>query len=72
MKNQANTKTQTPEKGKAWTKTRHSNLWRHKSGYYYIRASVAGKQKWRALGTDRASVAEARMGKVLMDQCAEM
>jgi integrase len=67
MKNQANTKTQTPEKGKAWTKTRHSNLWRHKSGYYYIRASVAGKQKWRALGTDRASVAEARMGKVLME-----
>lgn len=52
---------------KAWTKTRHRNLWRHKSGYYYIRVSIDGKQKWCALGTDRASVAEARMGDKLRD-----
>ena len=52
---------------KVWTKTRHRNLWRHKSGYYYIRVSIDGKQKWRALGTDRASVAEARMGAKLSE-----
>jgi len=67
MKNQADRKSPTSAKVKVWSKTRHSNLWRHKNGYYYIRASVGGKQKWRALGTDRASVAEARMGKVLME-----
>jgi hypothetical protein len=50
MKNHADTKNPTSTKVKTWSKTRHSNLWRHESGYYYIRASVGGKQKWSRNG----------------------
>jgi len=62
---QAETKPDAAGSIKVWTKTRHRNLWRHKSGNYYIRVRVEGKQKWRALGTNLASVAEARMGDEL-------
>ena len=48
--------------GKAWTKTRHRNLWRHKSGYFYIRLSIDGKQKWGSLGTEMADLRKVQMG----------
>jgi len=44
--------------GKTWTATRYNHLYRHKSGTYYARLRIAGKQTWQSLGTDLLSVAQ--------------
>ena len=46
---------------KTWEKTRHQNLVRHKSGRYYARLYLNGKEVWKSLKTDHFSVAEARL-----------
>lgn len=45
--------------------TRLQNLYRHKSGRYYARAFVGGKEVWPSLGTKLQSVAEVKLGKFL-------
>lgn len=52
---------QAPAVGKTWEKTRLQHLMRHKSGRYYARLYRHGKERWRALKTDRFSVTEARL-----------
>ncbi|GAA5132253.1 hypothetical protein GCM10023213_00070 [Prosthecobacter algae] len=46
---------------KTWEKTRVQNLKRHKSGGYYARLFLNGKEVWKSLKTKHFSVAEARM-----------
>ena len=46
---------------KTWEKTRLQNLVRHKSGRYYARLYLNGKEVWKSLKTDHFSVAEARL-----------
>src|SRR5215467_5670182 len=48
-----------------WTRTKTQHLYRHKSGRYYARAFVSGKEVWQSLGTTLQSVAEAKLGKFL-------
>ncbi len=48
------------EKNGTWTITRLKNLLRHKSGRYYARAYVGGKEVWQCLSTAHFSVAEAK------------
>jgi integrase len=48
-----------------WKPTRLQNLYRHKSGRYYARAFVGGKEVWQSLGTTLQSVAEVKLGKFL-------
>lgn len=47
--------------GKTWEKTRLQNLVRHKSGRYYARLFLNGKESWKALKTSHFSVAGARL-----------
>ena len=49
---------------KTWEKTRLQNLVRHKSGRYYARLFLNGKEIWKALKTSHFSVAEARLALV--------
>ena len=56
---------QTVKKNGTWTRTRLKNLLRHKSGRYYARAFVGGKEVWQRLGTSYFSVAEVNMAKFL-------
>jgi len=46
---------------KTWKKTRLQNLVCHKSGRYYARLFLHGKEIWKALKTTHFSVAEARL-----------
>lgn len=46
---------------KTWEKTRLQNLVRHKSGGYYARFFLNGKEVWQSLKTKQFSVAEARL-----------
>jgi len=46
---------------KTWEKTRLQNLVRHKSGRYYARLYLNGKEVWKSLKTSHFSVAEARL-----------
>ena len=46
---------------KTWEKTRLQNLVRHKSGRYYARLYLNGKEIWKSLKTSHFSVAEARL-----------
>jgi integrase len=46
---------------KTWERTRLQNLVRHKSGRYYARFYVGGKEVWTSLGTSHFSVAEAKL-----------
>jgi len=48
---------------KTWEKTRLQNLVRHKSGGYYARLYLNGKEIWKSLKTSHFSVAEARLAK---------
>src|SRR5947207_1711917 len=50
---------------KAWQKTRHQNLIRHKSGRYYARAYAGGKEVWQSLKTSHLSVAQAKLAEFL-------
>ena len=56
---------QTGEKTGTWTKARLKNLLRHKSGRYYARAFVGGKEVWHSLGTSDFSVAEVKLTEFL-------
>lgn len=47
---------------KTWEKTRLQNLVRHKSGRYYARLFLNGKEIWKSLKTSHFSVAEAKLG----------
>ncbi len=49
---------------KTWEKTRLQNLVRHKSGRYYARLFLNGKEIWKALKTSHFSVAEAKLAEV--------
>jgi integrase len=53
-----------PETVKTWEKTRLQNLVRHKSGKYYARLFLHGKEIWKSLKTEHFSVAEARLATV--------
>ena len=46
---------------KTWQKTRLQNLVRHKSGRYYARLFLNGKEIWKSLDTSHFSVAEAKL-----------
>ena len=46
---------------KTWEKTPRQNLARHKSGRYYARLYLNGKEIWKSLKTSHYSVAEARL-----------
>lgn len=48
---------------KTWEKTRLQNLVRHKSGRYYARLFLNGKEVWKSLKTDHFSVAESRLAE---------
>lgn len=48
---------------KTWEKTRLQNLVRHKSGRYYARLYINGKEVWKSLKTAHFSVAEARLAE---------
>jgi integrase len=50
---------------KTWEKTRHQNLVRHKSGRYYARLYLNGKEIWKSLKTSHFSIAEAKLAEVL-------
>ena len=52
---------------KTWEKTRLQNLVRHKSGRYYARAYIGGKEVWRSLKTSHYSVAQAKLTEFLKD-----
>jgi len=49
---------------KTWEKTRLRNLVRHKSGQYYARLFLNGKEIWKALKTSHFSVSEAKLAEV--------
>ncbi len=49
---------------KTWEKTRLQNLVRHKSGSYYARLFLNGKEIWKSLKTSHFSVAEAKLVEV--------
>jgi hypothetical protein len=51
----------TTEKVKTWNKTKVQGLLRHKSGVYYARLFVGGKEKWRSLKIPLLEIAKARM-----------
>lgn len=52
---------------KTWEKTKLQNLVRHKSGRYYARLFLNGKELWKSLKTDSYSVAQARLGQALKE-----
>ena len=49
---------------KTWEKTRLQNLVRHKSGRYYARLYLNGKEVWKSLKTSHFSVAEPRLATI--------
>jgi integrase len=49
---------------KTWEKTRLQNMVRHKSGRYYARLFLNGKEIWKSLKTSHFSVAEAKLAEV--------
>ncbi len=51
----------TTTKVKTWNKTKVQGLVRHKSGTYYARLFIGGKEKWRSLKTPLLEIAKAKM-----------
>ena len=49
---------------KTWEKTRLHNLVRHKSGGYYARLYLNGKEVWKSLKTKHRQIAEARLSEL--------
>lgn len=49
---------------KTWEKTRLQNLVRHKSGRYYARLFLNGKEIWKSLKTTHFSIAEGKLGEI--------
>jgi hypothetical protein len=52
---------------KTWERTRLQNLVRHKTGRYYARLFLNGKEIWKSLKTSHFSVAEARLAAALKE-----
>ena len=52
---------------KTWEKNPRQNLVRHKSGRYYARLFLNGKEIWKSLRTAHFSVAEARLAAVVKE-----
>jgi integrase len=52
---------------KTWEKTRLQNLVRHKSGRYYARLFLNGKEIWKSLKTSHFSVAESKLAELQKD-----
>jgi integrase len=52
---------------KTWQTTRLQNLLRHKSGRYYARVYLGGKEVWKSLKTAHFSVAQAKLAEYLKD-----
>lgn len=52
---------------RTWQTTRLQNLLRHKSGRYYARAFVGGKEVWKSLKTTHFSVAQAKLAEFLKE-----
>lgn len=52
---------------KTWNPTKYNHLYRHKSGVYYARISLAGKKTWRSLQTSVLGIAKAELDKKLED-----
>ena len=50
--------------GKTWEKTKLQNLVRHRSGRYYARLYLNGKEIWKSLKTAHYSVAEGRLAEL--------
>jgi len=50
--------------GKTWEKTKLQNCVRHKSGRYYARLFLNGKEIWKSLKTSHFSVAEAKLAEL--------
>jgi len=48
---------------KTWEKTRLQNMVRHKSGGYYARLFLNGKEVWKSLKTKHFTVAESRLAE---------
>lgn len=55
-----------------WERTNVTNLLRRKSGNYYARVKVGGKQKWRSLETNVATVAKQRLPKAVEEMRAQV
>jgi len=54
----------TPEKIQTWKSTNVRGLYVHKSGRFYYRTKVQGKQIWEPLNTKMKSVAESRLAEI--------
>jgi len=52
---------------KTWQTTRLQYLVRHKSGRYYARVFIGGKEVWKSLKTSHYSVAEAKLAEFLKE-----
>ena len=52
---------------KTWERTRVQYLVRHKSGRYYARVFVGGKELWKSLKTSHFSVAQAKLAEFLKE-----
>ena len=52
---------------KTWEKTKVQHLVRHKSGHYYARLFLNGKEIWKSLKTDHFSVAQAKLADLLKE-----
>jgi integrase len=52
---------------KTWERTRVQYLVRHKSGHYYARVFIGGKEVWKSLKTTHFSVAQAKLAEFLKE-----
>jgi hypothetical protein len=52
---------------KTWEKTKVQHLVRHKSGRYYARLFLNGKEIWKSLKTSHLSVAQAKLAELLKE-----
>ncbi len=52
---------------KTWSHTSTQHLYRHKSGTYYARLIVGGKQTWRSLKTKVLGIAKPQLAELLQD-----
>lgn len=57
----------TPVISKTWEKTKVQHLVRHKSGRYYARLFLNGKEIWKSLKTSHLSVAQAKLAELLKE-----
>jgi integrase len=52
---------------KVWNKTGKDNLVRHRSGVYYARVWIGGREVWRSLKTKHFSIAQAKLAEFLKE-----